>query len=41
MKHLWLAGADYSPVSAGYIDGAVHSGATVARKVVASLRAGA
>ena len=32
--HLFLAGADYSSVSSGYIDGAVHSGAAAARRIL-------
>jgi monoamine oxidase len=35
--NLWFAGADYSPEWPGYMEGAIRSGTTVAKQVIASL----
>ena len=35
MRHLWLAGADYSQKSGGYIDGAIQSGTEAALRMLA------
>ena len=34
MKHLWLAGSDYSGNGLGYIDGAIKSGRSAAIKII-------